>query len=199
MRSININRVAFAGAFLLCITALTPGVFGQQPRRSRDELIAAAREIISTARYCALITVDSRGRVHARTMDSFPPDDHLVIWFGTNPKSRKVAEIRRNHRVTLYYFDREGPAYVTISGVARLVNDSEEKARRWKDEWKPFYPNRERGYLLIAVTPATLEVVSEKQGIAGDAARWTPPATRLAPQRYRSLHRKLRQRQISAR
>jgi general stress protein 26 len=180
MNSTNIKRKVFAGAVLVCITTLTPSVFGQQPQRlSKDELIVAAREIIATARYCALITVDSKGRIHARTMDPFPPDENLVIWFGTNPKSRKVTEIRRHRRVTLYYFDRESPAYVTISGFARLVNNRAEKARRWKDEWKAFYPDRKKGYLLIAVTPRELEIVNEKKGIVGDADLWTPPAARF--------------------
>src|SRR6266404_5512875 len=153
MNTMNIKPKVFAGVLLLCITAFTPGVFGQQPQRSNDELITAAREIISTARFCALITQGTNGRAHARTMDPFPPDDHLVIWFGTNPKSRKVAEIRRHRVVTLYYFDRDSPAYVTITGLARLVNDRAEKAKHWKDDWKAFYPDREKGYLLIAVTP----------------------------------------------
>src|SRR6266545_5256150 len=180
MNSINIRRTVIAGALLLCIAAVTPGTFAQQPpqRLSRDALIATAREIMGAARYCALITLDSKGRTHARTMDPFPPDENMMIWFGTNPLSRKVAEIRRNNRVTVYYFDREGPAYVTISGIARLVSDPRERARRWKDEWKAFYPDREKGYLLIAVTPQELEIVSEKKGIVGDAVRWTPPTIR---------------------
>ncbi len=40
----------------------------------------------------------------------------MVVWLATNPRTRKVAEIRRNPRVTLYYFDREAQAYVTIFG-----------------------------------------------------------------------------------
>jgi general stress protein 26 len=180
MHLINIKQTVVDGALLLCISAVSPGVFGQQPQRfSRETLIATAREIMGAARYCALITLDSRGRAHARTMDPFPPDENMMVWFGTNPLSRKVSEIRRNHRVTLYYFDRESSAYVTISGVARLVNDPREKAKRWKDEWKTFYPEREKGYLLIAVTPTELEIVSEKKGIVGDALRWTPPTVRL--------------------
>ena len=140
---------------------------------------------METARYCALITVDSKGRTHARTMDPFPPDENMLVWFGTNPLSRKVAEIRGNRRVVLYYFDREGAAYVTISGIARLVADPKEKARHWKDEWKPFYPDREKGYLLIAVTPNELEIVSEKKGILGDTTKWTPPRVRFGPRRLR--------------
>ncbi len=109
-------------------------------------------------------------------MDPFLPDEQMIVWLGTNPKSRKVAEIRRNHRVTLYYFDREDQAYVTISGFARIVHDPRAKVTHWKDEWKDFYPDRERNYLLIAVTPERLEVISQKQGIIGNSVTWTPPA-----------------------
>ena len=170
----------FSSALLLCALAAASGVSAQQPKQwTRDELIAAAKKIMATARYCALITLDAKGRAHARTMDPFTPDENMIVWLGTNPKSRKVAEIRRHRRVTLYYFDRESPAYVTISGVGRLVNDPKEKSKRWKDEWKAFYPNRRKGYLLIAVTPRELEIVNEKKGIVGDAVAWNPPTVRF--------------------
>lgn len=174
----------FAAALYVCLAITTTSVFGQQPRSlSRDELISAAREIIATARYCALITDGSTGRTQARTMDPFPPDDEMVIWLGTNSHSRKVAEIRRRPRVTLYYFDRESEAYVTIQGIARLVNDRNEKARHWKDEWKAFYTNRDKDYLLIEVRPLRLEVVNTKKGILGDPRTWLPPTVRFGRNR----------------
>jgi general stress protein 26 len=107
-------------------------------------------------------------------MDPFSPEEDMVVWLATNPKSRKVREIRRSQRVTLYYFVRDDQAYVTISGRARIVRDAKEKAKHWKDEWKDFYPDRQ--YLLIAVAPERLEVISVKQGIIGDSITWTPPA-----------------------
>ena len=107
-------------------------------------------------------------------MDPFPTGEDMVVWLATNPKSRKVAEISDNNHVTLYYFVSEDQAYVAISGRARIVRDPGEKARHWKDDWKDFYPDR--NYLLIAVTPEKLEVVSVKRGIVGDSIRWTPPA-----------------------
>ena len=180
MNSAQRRPQTLTGAFLLlCFAAFTGSVHGQvkpAPRLDRQSLLATAREIMKTARYCALITLDSNGRPRARTMDPFPPDEQMIVWLGTNSKSRKVAEIRRNHRVTLYYFDRDAQAYVTISGLARIVSDPKEKAKHWKDEWKNFYPDRERGYLLIAVTPEKLEVISEKKGIIGNSVTWTPPA-----------------------
>lgn len=184
----SITRFMKPLVLILVAVAAAPQ-FGrsQEPKQSsRAELVAAAREIMTTVRYCALITLNSSGRPQARTMDPFAPDEDMVVWLGTNPRSRKVAEIRRNARVTLYYFDRDEQAYVTISGIARLVNDPKEKEKRWKDEWKDFYPNRATDYLLIAVKPERLEVVSVKKGIVGDLKTWQPPSVSLGALKNRN-------------
>jgi len=154
---------------------LAPGQEGPK-QLSRGELIDAARETMAAARYCALITSTSAGRSQARTVDPFAPDENMIVWIGTNPRTRKVAEIRRNPRVTLYYFDKESQAYVTILGTARLVNSAAEKARHWKPEWAAFYPDRAKDYLLIAVTPLKLEIVNVTKAIVGDPHAWKPPS-----------------------
>ena len=165
---------------VLSITARYGEAQKTQDQTERTRLIAAAQELMTTARYCGLVTMDGNGRAQVRTMDPFPPDQNLVVWLGTNPRSRKVKEIQRNSRVALYYFDAASQGYVTISGSARIVRDPKEKARHWKDEWKAFYPDREKGYVLIAVTPEKLEVVIEKKGIIGDPKTWTPPTVRFS-------------------
>ena len=165
--------------FLILFVAAAVGAQNTKQPLNRDELITAARETMSAARYCALITQDSSGRPQARTLDPFPPDENMVVWLGTNPRSRKVAAIRRNPRVTLYYFDREAQAYVTIYGIARLVNDPKAKLKWWKDEWKDFYPDRTKDFLLIRVTPERLEVVNVEKNIVGDPHTWKPPTVKF--------------------
>jgi general stress protein 26 len=167
--------IRFGPVVVLVCSGILASVSGQQRQWSRDELVAEAREIMAATRYCALITIDSSGRAQARTMDAFAPDEKMVVWFGTNPLSRKAGEIRRHPRVTLYYFDRENQAYVTIHGTARVVNDAQEKVRHWKDEWKAFYPDRDKSYALIEVRPVKLEVVNVKKGLVGDSKTWRPP------------------------
>ena len=174
MKSMQIKLKVCAGVLLFSMAELSPGAFAQQPTFSRDALISAAREVMTTTRYCALITTGRAGRNHARTMDAFVPEADMIVWLATNPRSRKVAEIRRNPKVTLYYFDRESAAYVTIYGTARLVNNKSEKARRWKDDWKAFYPDRDKSYLLIKVTPERLEVVNINKGVVGVSPTWQP-------------------------
>jgi len=171
IRTLKLTRGAVAT--LLVVFFTLPAV-AQQPTFSRDALISAAREIMTTTRYCALITTGRSGRAQARTMDAFAPEADMTVWLATNPRSRKVSEIRRNPKVTLYYFDRESSAYVTIYGTARLVTEKAEKARRWKDDWKAFYPDRDKGYLLIKVTPDRLEVVNINKGVVGTSPTWQP-------------------------
>ncbi len=142
---------------------------------TRERLLQVAHEIVEGAGYGALITLDAEGNPRVRVMDPFPPEGEMTIWFATNPNTRKVEEIRAEPKVTVYYFDPEALGYVTISGVARLVEDPAEKARHWKDEWKSFYPNREDAYLLIEVTPDWLEVVSVSHGVTGPDENWRPP------------------------
>jgi general stress protein 26 len=144
-----------------------------------DRLITVAREIMNGARYCGLVTLNEAGGPEARTIDPFLPGDDMVVWFATNPKSRKVRQIQRDPRVALHYFDPQALGYVTVIGTARLVDDAAEKKKRWKDGWEAFYPDRDRSYLLVAVTPERIEVVSTKHGIAGDPVTWTPPSVRV--------------------
>ena len=140
-----------------------------------SDLNSIAREIITSSKNCALITIDSVGIAHARTMDPFPPDENFNIWMATNPKSKKVNQIKNNQNVTLYYFDNENSSYVTIQGSAKLVNSKELKEKFWKKKWDNFYKNRTTDYLLIQFTPVKLNLISEKHSILGDSISWKTP------------------------
>lgn len=166
---------------LLTMAGAADTAAAQQPARSRDDLLQVAREIVAGARYAALITKDSTGFPQARTVDPLSPDSAFVVWIGTNPRTRKVTEIRRDRRVALYWFDPATQGYVTLRGMARLVNDPAEKQRHWKPEWQGFYPDRNRDFLLIAVRPERLEIVSPARGVVGDSVSWRPPTVRFKP------------------
>jgi len=146
----------------------------QNQKNDHEPTLIAAREIIQASGKCALITLDERGLPQARTMDPFEPESDFTIWLATNPKSRKVNQIRNNPNVTLYYADKNDNGYVSIYGVAELVNDQMEKDKRWKAEWEDFYPNRTDGYLLIKVIPFRIEFINYKAGHAGDSITWQP-------------------------
>lgn len=148
---------------------------------SRIGLIGAAREIMTGAGTCALITLDDQGLPRVRVMDPFAPESDLTVWLGTNPKSGKVDQIRKNPNVTLYYLDSDASGYVVIHGKAQLVDDQAEKEKWWKAEWEAFYPDKPEGYLLIRVTPVKMEILSYSRGIFGDPATWQVPGVVFDP------------------
>ncbi|HEY0672063.1 MAG TPA: pyridoxamine 5'-phosphate oxidase family protein [Longimicrobiales bacterium] len=167
------------------VTLITIGIgdaAAQQPPKSRNELLSAARRIMEAARFATFVTVDESGQPQSRLVDPFAPDSAMVVWIGTNPRTRKVAQLQKNARVALTYFDRQAMAYVTILGRAQLVNDAKEKQSRFKPEWSAFYPERDRDYTLIKVVPERLELISERDGVGfTDAASWRPPVVDFRP------------------
>ena len=176
------SMIKFSGSmffmFLFISTIFITESYAQKEEFSsvnRDTLLSVARDYINTVRFCALVTIDSTGSPHVRTMDPFQPDENMIIWLGSKPKSRKVQEIRNNPHVALYYPNDKGDGYVSIIGTASIVDDKENKAAHWKNEWDRFYPNKE-DYILIKVIPKRLEILNSNLGIASDKETWRTPS-----------------------
>lgn len=172
--------------------ALASAAGAQTP--SRAELLGIAREVVEGAAFASLATLDDEGHPAVRAMDPLPPDGNWVVWLATNPDSRKVGQLRARPRLALHYLAEGVPAYVTLVGRARLVDDPGMKARHWKDSWTPFYPDRDASVLLIEVTPIRLEVVSEAHGAPGDPRTWRAHVVEFTPGRPPSRRGRSRRR-----
>lgn len=136
-------------------------------------VLEAARSVIASAGYPALITLDEQGQPRARTVDAFEPDDDFVVWVATRPVTRKIHQIKRHRLVTLYYFSAELSSYVTIMGRASIITDNVIKhtMRRAQDHEK-LYPDFPDDYVLIKVAPQRLEGILP--GFRGDKKTWAP-------------------------
>lgn len=171
------NRLGvLATASLLCLPSVAATQPVPVPTPARATIVAAAQEVMRKARFCSLVTLGRDGHPQARIVDPLAPEADLTVWIATNPKTRKIAEIGRDPRVTLLYFDPSGPAYVTVLAKAELVTESAEKARHWKEEWAAFYADKHRGedFMLIRCKPIRLELVSQGHGLVNDPATWRP-------------------------
>ena len=144
-------------------------------RRPREQLIAAAREIMTAQHYCAFITVDKEGRAQVRTVNPFPPDENMVVWFATRDNTRKAQEIRDNPHVVVYYADHgAGTGYVALSGRAELVTDKVEIQKRHRAYWDQAFPGQ-KGLVLVKIVPEHLEVINYKAGTKQDSVTWRAP------------------------
>ena len=154
----------------------------QAPSPNRDSVIAAAREIMGSQKYCALITIDSSGHPRARTVNPFPPDSDMVVWIATSTRTGKVREIQNDCRVCLYYADHsQASGYVSITGKAVLVTDMSEKLKRKRDYWDQAFPDWNL-LVLIKVIPQRMDVLNYRKGMLNDPVTWGVPSVRFGAQ-----------------
>lgn len=124
-------------------------------------LIEVTQATLKVAEFCFLITVSESGQAEARLMQPFEPEPDLTIWFGTDPKSRKVREIQRDKRVTLGYTHSEAGAYVSLMGTASIENDTAKKQQYWRDDFAAFWPGGplSEAYVLLKFVPTRIELM----------------------------------------
>lgn len=173
--------MATAKVVLLAFAVAVPSHSVAQDTVTRSRVITAAKDVMQAARFATFVTIGGDGHPQARVVDPFVPDSDMAVWIATNPLTRKVAEIRRDPRVTLLYFNTAAQEFVTLQGTASLVTDSVEKAKRWKPEWAALYKEGPRGesYLLVRIRPTQLEVVSSRHGMMNDPRTWRPVIIRF--------------------
>lgn len=173
MKRRRVNRL-LTSKKLICTLVVTLVLgSGQASPDDRARLLDAARETINAARYAALITMDETGQPRSRTVDAFPPDEDFVVWIATRPVTRKVKQIRDHAKVTLYYWHADSRSYVSIMGIATIVDDQAvKKAMRRTADSDKLYPNFPADYLLIKIQPKVLEGVLP--GYRGDSITWAP-------------------------
>jgi general stress protein 26 len=164
------------------IGARAVGAQGKPPEPpSRAKVLAEAREIMTTVRYCTFITIGPDGQPQARVVDAVAPDSTFTVWIGTNAVTRKVADIRKDPRVTLMYFNEAGQEYVTLVGRATIDNDMAHRTEHWKPSWGMMVKDGPRGpdFVLVHVRPSRLEISSVKRGIYNDPVNWKPAIVEL--------------------
>ncbi|HLH05754.1 MAG TPA: pyridoxamine 5'-phosphate oxidase family protein [Terriglobales bacterium] len=168
-------------AVVCLISLFASGAIAQEKEKpaaplSRADLISAAREIMTAQQYCALITLGEDGRPVVRTMNPFPPDDNMIVWFATSTSTRKAQQIRRDPRVTLYYADHaKATGFVALSGTAVLVDDQAEIKKHWRAYWDSAFPDKTK-LVLIKVMPERMDVLNYKRGALNDPVTWRTPS-----------------------
>jgi general stress protein 26 len=169
----------------LLALAILPSARAEEAKKppvlDRAALLAAARQIMTAQTYCALVTIDETGRPQVRTMNPFPPDEDMVVWFATNTRSLKARQMRQDPRVTLYYADHHtATGYVALAGKAELIEDMAEILKRKRAYWDQAFPGL-KNLVLIKVVPERLDVVNYAAGTQPDPETWRPPFVEFGP------------------
>lgn len=133
-----------------------------------DEFVARAHKMV----WCALATVDARGRPRTRVLH--PIWEGGAGWIATRRHSPKARDLAHAPYVSLAYIaDLAAPAYV--DGIATWVDDLDQKRRIWEafkaappplgyDPAPIFIAPDDPGFGLLRITPQSVRLYDPEHG-----------------------------------
>jgi general stress protein 26 len=98
-------------------------------------------ELIKGSHSALLITVKPDGALDSRPMGCLQTNFDGILWFLTFRHSLKLAEVRNNPNVMVAYAKPNEFEYVSISGKARIVEDSQKLNELWTEGLRVWFPN----------------------------------------------------------
>jgi general stress protein 26 len=135
------------------------------------QLLGAAASKISKVRYCWLLTDAGEGGIRPRPMGRVPRDagdDEWTLRFITDGRSLKVADMRREGRVSVIFQHDPDDAFVAVAGYASLIEDKPEIHRRWTSAYNAFFPAGPDQSSAIFVTIDALSVELWIRGVTSE-------------------------------
>ena len=125
-----------------------------------------------------MTTVCKDGSLHSRPMVTLEAQFDGGLWFFTMADSTKVGEVEEEGQVNLTYENSLESIYVSLSGMATLVQDRQQIEKLWKEELRAWFPeglkDPQLALLRVDVTRWTSwntqsGVMSERRGSLDDA------------------------------
>ena len=103
-----------------------------------------------------------------------------AVFFNTNARSRKYAQLARNGAVSMVFLDADGIGYVNVIGEAEQVPPAE-AVSMWVPRQRLFFPEGHADgkgrFTVFRVRPRRLEMISMRRGIdSAEHADWRPLA-----------------------
>ncbi|HEX8251984.1 MAG TPA: pyridoxamine 5'-phosphate oxidase family protein, partial [Thermoanaerobaculia bacterium] len=79
------------------------------------------------------------GRLVSRPMATQKQSAGADLWFVTSRDSEKLIEIGDDQHVNLSYYKDRTREWVTISGIARIVDDREKVRELYQPDWRAWF------------------------------------------------------------
>lgn len=108
--------------------------------QSHSENTEKLGKLIKDVRVAMLTTADTDGTLRSRPMATQNSEFNGELWFFTGLDSAKVHEIGKDHHVNVSYAAPSDNVYVSVSGMARIVQDKAKMKELWSPIHKAWFP-----------------------------------------------------------
>jgi len=139
----------------------------------KEELKATCLELMATSDVVYLAVLESGGYPRIRAMlnlrnrSQYPDhvglygghDDDFMVYVSTNTSSRKLADLKANPRIGLYYCRPAEFLGMSLIGDVEIIDDAAIKEAVWADGWERYFPTTGRpddpDYTLLRLYPSS--------------------------------------------
>lgn len=106
---------------------------------SREESIKKLNDLIKDVQVAMLTTIDW-GVLRSRPMQTQEAEFDGTLWFFTSSDTHKADEIAKDPRVNVSYAAPASNTYVSVSGMAEIVEDRAKIEELWNPIYKAWFP-----------------------------------------------------------
>lgn len=126
---------------------------------SKAEKLEHLRSLIKNVETVMFTTLEANGDMRSRPMAPMEMDADNNLWFFTNETSSKIQEIIDNPKVNIGYSHPDENTYVSIKGIATIVNDRAQIEAKWSPILKAWFPKgmEDPDLALLKVVPQEAE------------------------------------------
>ena len=106
----------------------------------KEEAIQAALDLANRSQIALLGTNGDDGYPNIKAMIKAENQGLKTIWFSTNTSSKRVAQLRRDPRASVYFVDMQQWMGVMLVGKMELLQDMTSRQRLWSPGCERYYP-----------------------------------------------------------
>lgn len=140
-------------------------------QQERQQEIADLQEMIQSIRVGMFTTVGSDGRLRSRPMLTAKTGFDGDLWFFTRISHGLATDVKPGAQVHIAYSCPQSDQYISVEGLATVVQDRQKQEVLWDDDLKPWFPNgvETEDMALIKVTVERAEMWDAHTSKFGEA------------------------------
>lgn len=104
-----------------------------------EDAIEQSLELVENSRVALVGTIGEDGYPYIKAMFNAKHKD-FEIWFSTNTSSKRVSQIEKNHKVSVYFVDMEKIKGLMLLGIMEIKKDHKSRKMLWEDGDERYYP-----------------------------------------------------------
>ncbi len=105
-----------------------------------EQAIQDALALAGGATIAMLGTNGDDGYPNIKAMIKMENEGLKTIWFSTNTSSKRIAQLKRDSKVCVYFVDMDQWKGLMLVGTVEVLQDMESRQRLWRPGYEKYYP-----------------------------------------------------------